>query len=195
MKLHFILAGMILAAVCSARADGLYRWVDRAGKVHYSDVPVEGVQAEEVKISIPPAADDADLPYETRRARENFPVTLYVADNCSEPCQKARDFLNMRGIPFTEKNLKSKEEINAFKQMSGGENIPALAIGKSWLIGFLAEQWGSELDFAGYPNNPQVPAKKPVTPLTPLVTPPPDKPATESKHATEIEPATEVGTP
>ena len=173
MKPYFILAGMMTAVLGSAQAGSSYRWMDQSGKVHYGDVPAAGAaQVEEVKISDSPATDDADLPYETRRAKENFPVMLYVADNCSELCQKARDFLNQRGIPFTEKNLKSQEDIDAFKQISGGETIPALAVGKNWLNGFLAGQWSSELDVAGYPKIP------PYRPQS-AIKPPMEKSATE----------------
>lgn len=172
MKPYFILAAMLLAALNSAQAE-TYRWVDQAGKLHYGDMPPAGAaQVEKMKIIDAPINEDADLPYETRRAKENFPVTLFVADNCIEPCQKARDLLNGRGIPFTEKSLKSKEDIDDFKKTYGGEVVPALAIGKNWLSGFLAEQWDSELDAANYPK---VAPYRPPAAAKPLM----DKPATE----------------
>ena len=153
MKQYFVLAGIMAAVLGSAQAGSLYRWMDQSGKMHYGDIPAAGAaQVEKVISSDSPATDDADLPYETRRAKENFPVTLYVAGNCNEPCQQARDFLNQRCIPFGEKNLVTKEEIDAFKLISGSENLPTLAIGKNWLKGFLAEQWNDELDIAGYPK-------------------------------------------
>ncbi len=43
----FVLAGLLAASL--ALADGAYRWVDKDGVVHYSDVPEEG--AEVVNIS------------------------------------------------------------------------------------------------------------------------------------------------
>lgn len=43
----FVLAGLLLASL--ALADGAYRWVDKDGVVHYSDVPEKG--AEIVNIS------------------------------------------------------------------------------------------------------------------------------------------------
>ena len=173
MKHYFIMAGILAAMLGSAQAGSLYRWVDQSGNVHYGDMPAAGAaQIEEVKITDAPATDDADLPYETRRVKEAFPVTLYVADNCREPCQEARDLLNQRGIPFTEKNLKSNEELDAFRKMSGGDDIPALTIGENWLRRFLAEQWNDELDIAGYPK---IPPYRPQAATKPSA----DKPATE----------------
>lgn len=152
MKLHFVLTGVLLAAFGSARAD-TYRWIDKSGKMHYGDVPAaEAAQVEQKKFAADPDADNADIPYATRRARQNFPVTLYVASNCKEICQQARDLLNKRGIPFTEKNLVTQEEMNNFTKESGSDQSPTLAVGKTYLKGFEAGQWNSELDIAGYPK-------------------------------------------
>ena len=164
MKLHFVLAGMMAAALGSAQAD-TYRWVDQSGKVHYGDAPptTEEVRVEQKKFPTTPEAGNADLPYETRHAQQNFPVTLYVSSNCGAPCQQARDFLNKRGIPFTEKSLLTQEEINTFTKQSGSDQSPTLAVGKAYLKGFQADQWSSELDTAGYPKiapyRPKTPAK------------------------------------
>lgn len=154
MKLRVVLAGMMLAVLGGAHAGSLYRWVDKSGNVHYGDMPAaDAAQVEKKKVaSDSPEGDNAGLPYETLRAKKNFPVTLYVADNCTDPCQKARDLLNKRGVPFAEKNLKSNEELDAFRKMSDSTEVPALTVGKSLLKGFLAEQWNSELDIAGYPK-------------------------------------------
>ena len=152
MKPHFVLAGMLLAVMGSAQAE-TYRWVDKSGNVHYGDEPTaEAAKVEQKKFGVASVAEDADLPYAARLARKNFPVTLYTSENCGELCQQARDFLNKRGIPFTEKKLASKEDIDAFKLKSGSNIAPTLSVGKTWLKNFEAGQWNSELDVAGYPK-------------------------------------------
>lgn len=171
MKSRFILAGILAAAVSNLPAGELYRWVDQSGKVHYGDVPAaEAVKPVQKKFS-DSTTPDAALPYETRRAREAFPVTLYVADNCKELCLRARDLLNKRGIPFTEKNLVSQEDADSFRKMSGGELVPTLAVGNNWLKGFREEQWNGELDIAGYPKTPPY-GFRPATPPPPTRKPP-----------------------
>ena len=94
----------------------------------------------------------ACLPYETQRARQNFPVTFYGFPACGSPCQMGRDMLNKRGIPFIEKSLVMQDDMDAFRKASGDGQMPAITIGKTWLKGFQAEQWNSELDAAGYPQ-------------------------------------------
>lgn len=153
MKNIFISIFVLLAVSGYAQAETLYRWVDKDGKVHYGDRPAEdAVAAEQKKFSAPPATDDDGLSYGMRKARQNFPVIFYVVPNCGDICVQARTFLNKRGIPFAEKILATKEEIDAFKAKTGGNSIPALTVGKSLLSGFEAGQWNGELDIAGYPK-------------------------------------------
>ena len=152
MKILIFVMGMLLV-VQAGQATDLYRWVDRNGKVHYGDRPEE--DAEKLKLSNSDAAsgvDDASLSYEARLAKKNFSVTLYVAEKCGEPCKQARDFLGKRHVPFAVTMLKTQEEFDAFKQKSGSDMVPSLSIGRNWLKGFQPDQWGGELDAAGYPK-------------------------------------------
>ncbi len=150
-RVILMLAGLF-AATLSAQAGELYRWVDQSGKVHYGDIPPSEAPLVESLEFRDEAVPDAGLPYETRRAQQNFPVTLYVAENCTEFCEQARELLTRRGIPFAEKKLVTQEEIDAFKAASGGDSIPALAVGKTFVNGFEAGRWHGELDIAGYPK-------------------------------------------
>lgn len=177
MRRRFVWAGLIALACGSAQADELYRWVDKSGKVHYGDAPAADAAAvEKRKFGAAPTVDVNDLPYATRQAKQNFPVTLYITENCGDPCKQAREFLNKRGIPFTENNVRTQEELNTFKQLSGSSGVPTLSVGKTWFKGFQAEQWGGGLDTAGYP---QTPSHQPQPPANPLTTKP-EK--TETKH-------------
>jgi glutaredoxin len=177
MKRIILLLGCLAIMPLCAQADKLYRWVDSQGKVHYGDVPpVDADQVETMKFN-DAAAPDEYLPYETRRAQQNFPVTLYVADNCADPCNQARALLDKRGIPFSEKTLRTKEEIDAFKALYDFDSVPALFIGKTLLKDFLADQWNNELDIAGYPKT--APYRVPKALATPkAAVPPAETPAT-----------------
>ena len=151
MSKLILLATLVLVGNCSS-ADELYRWVDESGSVHYSDIPAVVPGLEKKKLGTAPADSDAGLPYEIRRAKQNFPVVLYVAANCGDICQEARELLRKRGVPFEEKTLKTQEDFAALKQQSGSDGVPSLAVGKVWLKGFQARQWNDELGAAGYPE-------------------------------------------
>jgi glutaredoxin len=144
-----------LLSLQPAHADDLYRWVDKQGKVHYGDIPEEEADRLNLNVYGTPSAsavEDASLPYATRRAKENFPVTMYVTEYCGDLCKRAHDFLSKRHVPFTEKMLKTQAEIDAFEKLSGSNDIPTLSVGKDWLKGFHSQQWQDELDAVGYPK-------------------------------------------
>ena len=165
MKHITLLTACLVLMSLDAQAGELYRWVDSKGVVHYSDMPPpKSEQAETIRLSNAAGPDEA-LPYETLRAKQNFPVTLYVGSTCGELCDQGRSLLSKRGIPFTEKVMKTREDVEALKQLSGIEGLPVLAVGKTYRGGFLAEQWHSELDIAGYPKT--APYRAPGKPSTP----------------------------
>ena len=142
MKAFFLLINILLFATNSVQAASLYKWIDKDGRVHYGEKPAEdAVKAEQKKFSATASSSDDDLSYGTRKAKQDFPVTLYVAPNCVEICVQARALLNKRGIPFAEKNILTNEDIDEFKAKTGGNSIPALTVGKSLLSGFQADRW------------------------------------------------------
>lgn len=165
---RFVLLVCLANLSLGVQAGEWYRWVDSSGKVHYGDtVPLGAIRVETRKLS-DVAAPGESLPYETRLARQNFPVTLYVADNCGEPCNQARSLLTKRGIPFSEKLLRTKQEVEEFKKLSGMDTAPALSVGRAFLRGFQAEQWHDELNIAGYPKTaPYRASGNPVAPANP----------------------------
>ena len=142
----------LLACALTVRAADLYRWVDSRGIVHYSDVPSPNAEKINPGKFSGQDAPGEDLPYAARIAQQNFPVTLYVGYGCGAACDQARSLLNKRGIPYAEKTLRTKEDIDAFKKLTDSEAIPTLAVGKTLLKGLQTEQWNGELDIAGYPK-------------------------------------------
>jgi hypothetical protein len=164
-----VLALNILAP--TVQAVDMYRWVDSSGIVHYSDMPSADAEKLDPRKFSDQVAPGDDLPYAARIARQNFPVTLYVGAGCVDICNQARSLLNKRGIPYVEKALHTKDEVDAFRKLTGSEIVPTLAVGKSYLKGLLYEQWHSELDNAGYPKiapyrapNTEPAAEKPAEP-------------------------------
>jgi len=88
--------------------------------------------------------------YAVQQAAKNFPVTLWAYD-CGEPCTNARAHLTRRGVPYTEKD--PKPDLKAFEKLTGGNGVPVLFVGSTKLMGYLASEWDSALDTAGYPSS------------------------------------------
>lgn len=163
MKRFFVLLVLLLLTTSVGAAEEYYRSLDGTGNVHYGDKPLpDAADYDKVKPLSEPVPDEY-LPFATRRAKKKFPVLLYVADNCGKPCDEARTYLNKRGIPYTEKNLTTDDEVEAFKQASGGEMVPTMNINKDWHKGFLESQWGMALDTSGYPKVAPYGIRRPIT--------------------------------
>jgi glutaredoxin len=173
MKVNYLLVALLFIAINVAQAGSLFRWVDKNGNVHYGDKPAEdAVATEQKKFSSPSAAGEDDLPYGIRKAKQDFPVTLFVTPSCGEGCAQARALLNKRGVPFVEKNVVTTADADALKAVSGGNGVPTITVGRTVLVGFEASQWNGELDIAGYPKVAPY-GVRPVAPPTPKPEAPP----------------------
>lgn len=151
MKRAILLLALLAAGL--AQAQSAYRWVDKEGKVHYGDRPPQTARdVEERKYSAPAA--DRQASYAMRQAMENFPVTLYVTPDCAAACKEGRDYLNKRGIPFSEKSVTTNDEIATLREQLGGGDVvvPVLQVGEKNRKGFLESAWAGLLDAAGYPQ-------------------------------------------
>jgi glutaredoxin len=153
---------LLLALLCAGTAvlAQQYRWVDEQGNVHYTDTPP--AKAKTVKksdVKAPAAPEEPPPPYEVQRALKDFPVTLYTAPSCSEPCEMARATLNKRGIPFTEVPVVTVETLEQLKALAGVEAVPVLVVGRSVLNAYEPSRYASLLDSAGYPKEGAVPAR------------------------------------
>ncbi|RCS59467.1 glutaredoxin family protein [Parvibium lacunae] len=94
------------------------------------------------------------LPYATQRAAQQFPVTLYTNKDCTTLCQDARQFLQKRGVPYTEKVISQAEGIAELKRLTGQAMIPSLQVGRTGFSGLNESVWQTQLSAAGYPNSP-----------------------------------------
>ena len=160
MPHHFLLV-IILLFSSLATAQTTYRWVDpTTGLTVFSDQPPPPGAKQVVTKTVEERSDEPQLPYATRQAVEKFPVTFYSAANCIEACNKARTLLNGRGIPFTEKMLKSEEETAELARILGSEaTVPSLTVGQQNYKGFESNAWNNLLDLAGYPKSAPYGAK------------------------------------
>ena len=153
-KLAIAAAAMLVAATASAQ---MYRWVDKDGKVYYTDTPPPAAAKDVQKRGTAPAAADAGstAPYALQQAAKNAPVVVYTSANCGQPCADGKALLAARGVPYREiavggDNGMSNEE---FKKATGATGVPALSVGKLTTPGYGAEAWHNALDAAGYPRN------------------------------------------
>jgi len=154
------LLGLLLAGT-GATAETTYRWVDpnTGGTVISDRPPPPGARNVSRYTTSGSSADERPLPYAVRQASEKFPVVLYATERCETYCQEARELLKQRGVPFTEKILRTEEEFAELTRLLGREAaLPSVSVGREYLRGFDAASWNSLLDAASYPARPGRPA-------------------------------------
>ena len=164
----------LLCSLPAAHAQGVYRSVGPDGKVTFSD-RAPAAQAQPVlpdpAASAAPSGPDTRLPalpYGLRQTAQRFPFTLYTSAQCA-PCASARNLLLARGVPFSERTVRSNEDIEALQRLSGSTTLPFATIGSQQLSGFSDLEWKQYLDAAGYPKESQLPPNYQRPAATPLV--------------------------
>ena len=147
---RIILGVLILAATGTLVAADLYRWVDEKGNVEYRDTPPPSSAKKVEQRSMGTSTVEATpLPFSVQQAAKNFPVTLWNS-SCGATCDQAREHLTRRGVPHTEKD--PQNDVEAFKKLTGGLEIPVLYVGSNRIKGYFEIEWDSALDIAGYPR-------------------------------------------
>jgi glutaredoxin len=146
-------AALLFATAVAAQA---YRWVDKDGKVHYTQTPPPPSQATSVQKRSAGGSvveSGSQLPYATQQAAKSHPVTLYTAEVCTDACRDARALLAQRGVPFREVAVADEKSREELKRVAGSDVVPVLVIGKQVTKGYLADTWHTALDSAGYPRS------------------------------------------
>lgn len=134
--------------------DGTVTFTDLTGAAAGIPAPAAGVTALPAGASAPDPM--ANFPFALRQAATRSPVTLYTSANCL-PCNRGRQLLLGRGIPFAEKTIATNADIEAFTQLGGGSQVPYLAVGAQAVSGYSEAEWTRLLNNAGYPLNSQLP--------------------------------------
>jgi hypothetical protein len=189
MILRVIFVALALAAgVAQAQP---YRWVDDKGRVQVHEHAPAGQRALGSEAGAGgngrARLDSGTVrvrkrrpgPVRTAAGAEGFPRDLFTAPNCKEPCTLAREHLNKRGIPFTETQVWNEETLAQLKERTGGENVPALMVGRTSISGFESTRYDALLDSAVYPKAGALQARSQAAPPLPegYVPPPTVEPA------------------
>jgi glutaredoxin len=160
------LVGALLAPPEAGAQTNVYRWVDKDGKVQFSDTPPADDAKNLSQKRMGGGGDDVQLPFATQAAMRRNPVTLFAAPECGVPCAQGRDLLAKRGVPFAERNAANAAEAEAVEKLTGIRQVPVLLIGERVVKGFNEDTWAGALDEAGYPRT-RLPGQ-----ANPLQTPP-----------------------
>jgi hypothetical protein len=104
----------ILAAALPAAAQTAYRWVDKDGRVQYSDQPPPQEIKKFEERRLQPNRGNAQLPLRHPQGRRNLPGHPLPA-GMRQALRRRRALLTKRGVPFSETKLESADDVAAFK--------------------------------------------------------------------------------
>ena len=178
-----------LAFVAGAALAQQYRWVDEKGRVQYTDTPPPPTAKDVRKQAAPkgPPKDGAAVPYELQVAQRDYPVTLYTAPSCKEPCALARNALNARAVPFKEVQVYDDKTNEELKKISGSNEVPVMTVGSTVQKGFEQGAYTALLDSARYPKAGLLPPGKQAAPPPPADYVPPEQAATPAAQPVKPE--------
>jgi len=182
---RLLLTLLLLFPVLAVQAQ--YKWTDHDGVVSYGDQPSKDAEHIERLGNVLGPADAARdalarLPFEIRKAAQDFPVVLYARNEC-QPCDAARAFLKARNVPYSERSVATREDVDAFEKGMRGNLLPTLGVGRQLLRGFDAGAWSEALATAGYPRDIPLPRDWTWPAATPLAPPPNPPPPPDSTAA------------
>jgi glutaredoxin len=169
----FGVAAAVIAAGATAQAQQVFRYVDKDGRVVYSDrsPPTDSKEVQAKRLS-PNYIENNDVPLALAQATERFPITLYTFA-CGAVCQNAEGLLNRRGVPFTTVNVEDAKGAEQLQKLTGAQQAPVMQLGEKLVAkGFNEARWTTMLDEAGYPKSiTRRAAAKPPTETAPSASP------------------------
>jgi glutaredoxin len=154
-----------------------YKWIGPNGKMVYSDTPPPANAKKLISKSMQGTAQQSNVkfPPDLDIAVRKNPVTLYatVSSTPCAACNEARNMLKQNGIPFTEKTIDTKDDVEKLRQVSGDTQLPLLLVSRAKFAGFDPVEWRTALSTAGYPETSilpkdyRYPAPEPAAPPAP----------------------------
>jgi len=115
----------------------MYKWIDKDGKVHYSDSPPPGKKAKKLDLKInsisgPPVVSSLGNPSSTASTSK---VKLYTTTWCGY-CKRARAYLQARGTPYQEIDVETSSQGQREFQALGGRGVPVILVGNQRMDGY-----------------------------------------------------------
>jgi|APTNR8051073442_1049403.scaffolds.fasta_scaffold22339_3 glutaredoxin len=173
LRITRTLACTALLALGAGQAMALYKVVGPDGRITYTDRPPAQAtgavsQVGRTAVADPATVATAALPTELRAVMARYPVVLYTGNQCPA-CDQARQWLQQRGVPYSERRASSEDDAQALERLVGARTIPSLTIGTQSLRGFSSNDWAAYVDAAGYPRDSRLPRGWQAPPVQPVV--------------------------
>jgi glutaredoxin len=130
---------LALLAAGAAAAQGIHRWTDERGRVHYGNEPPRNART----APVPERVQTFGGLVEVHRvpgvvkppAATAEPVVLYATAWCAY-CKVARAYFRKHGIDYVEHDVEKSAEAKAEFLRLGGKGVPFVVYGRAAMNGF-----------------------------------------------------------
>lgn len=135
IKYILLSAAMIFIIAGNAQAD-FYKWEDENGNIVITDYPPPTKLGKKIRIHNYESASSLTEEEQQSEQKAKSEVILYTKNSCSD-CDKAREFLKAKKVPYTEYNTDiDKEAAKKRKLIDDTEEAPLAIISKNQVYGF-----------------------------------------------------------
>ncbi len=137
LKYVLLFIALFLIAGGTAQAD-FYKWEDENGNIHITDYPPPAKSGKKVQVhkQDSPVQEKEDQETSKDGQKKGSDIVLYTKNSCSD-CDKAREFLKSKKVPFTEYNTDTnKEAAKKRKSLDDSDDAPFAIINNNHVYGF-----------------------------------------------------------
>ncbi len=126
--MRLILFFSLLICCISAFAE-VYKWVDKNGRIHYSDSPPPAEQKAQT-------LDTGELNTVNTEVADIGPkVVIYTTSWCG-PCKTAKAWFKKQGIAFTEYDIEKSRRGKREYDKLGEKSVPVILVNGQKMVGF-----------------------------------------------------------
>ncbi|MDH3695024.1 MAG: DUF4124 domain-containing protein [Gammaproteobacteria bacterium] len=131
--------GILLAIICVlgntlVLAQGVYKWVDENGTIHYSDKPIEE-NAESLSIQVYSLETASEIQNQDTVSVSGGGVKIYTATWCTW-CERAKTYMHSKGIVFNEYDVENSVIGRQEYKRLNGKGVPIILVGSQRMNGF-----------------------------------------------------------
>ncbi|HEX6265549.1 MAG TPA: glutaredoxin family protein [Burkholderiales bacterium] len=143
---RLLAACLVLLAAGTALAQGIYRWTDEKGKVHYGTHPPASAKARQLTERINSYSGPAEVRHApavpASTASAAGPGVMYSTSWCTY-CAQARAYFARNGISYQEYDVEKSAAAHAEFKRLGGKGVPLILHGRQAMSGFSEQAFKS----------------------------------------------------
>jgi len=141
MKKYFLFFTLLFVFLSQTAMADFYKWIDEKGETQITDYPPpQDKSAKNVDVykssTENTVNEDNQESSSKNKAKKKTDVVIYTKKDCND-CDKAREYLTSKNIPFTEYNMDNdKDAALKRKDIDNSEDVPFAIINRNHVYGF-----------------------------------------------------------